>query len=610
MLEQLAELQLPAVAAHLRGLALSMPFATTQWFLCLFLNAVPPETAFRVWDLILCHHPASLFLAALALLAQCESNSFLEATEVGAAVYLLRSSSRSAFDADGLVAAATAFPVSVDEIERLRREWRRKTMEAMNARLRVRELVAAQESASTFGHAQARSLLLALEIDGAAGRAVGEDALLEALARVLPQHECATLLDFIRSSARGDANAPALAGKALRGAHVAVAVAILCDGPAAQRLRLCAQAFDGGSKGHLSRAELLDLCHTAFHAYYRQPPPPAEVEALCDAVFLAHDDGVSPPSPTEPTAPPAASVALHRFVDLARGQPALAQCFSALSKPLHTPRVVRTADGAAASAPASASSFETFMPLLLPMCAIRRKPPRATPAAAGRKMPGAPPPPNSPLPKWAASTATAIGDALTNGAVDGALAMMKVPLARNPLGRHFADADALALAMGERGLEPPALKLAIGIDCGAANLKAGKATFGGRCLHAVDNVLGPDPNPYQLALFMLGKACDALGFPPTTPVHCFGYNAPADAPSTPRCRSSTRRLPPRPRRSRFPTSRQRSASTISCRPPSAAAPARRRRAAPPAATASPRRCGTARGWRRRTRRWRGAMAST
>ena len=115
--------------------------------------------------------------------------------------------------------------------------------------------------------------------------------------------------------------------------------------------------------------------HTAFHAYYRQPPPPAEVEALCDAVFLAHDDGVSPPSPTE-RRPPAASVSLHRFVDLARGQPALAQCFSALSKPLHTPRVVRAADGAAASAPAAASSFETFMPLLLPMCAIRRKPPR------------------------------------------------------------------------------------------------------------------------------------------------------------------------------------------------------------------------------------------
>ena len=210
VLEQLAELQLPAVAAHLRGLALSMPFATTQWFLCLFLNAVPPETAFRVWDLILCHHPASLFLAALALLAQCESNSFLEATEVGDAVYLLRSSSRSAFDADGLVAAATAFPVSVDEIERLRREWRRKTMEAMNARLRRARAGRGAGVGLHLGHAQARSLLLALEIDGAAGRAVGEDAAGGA-GEGAPSARVCDAARLIRSSARGDANAPALA---------------------------------------------------------------------------------------------------------------------------------------------------------------------------------------------------------------------------------------------------------------------------------------------------------------------------------------------------------------------------------------------------------------
>ena len=394
MLEQLAELQLPAVAAHLRGLALSMPFATTQWFLCLFLNAVPPETAFRVWDLILCHHPASLFLAALALLAQCESNSFLEATEVGAAVYLLRSSSRSAFDADALVAAATAFPVSVDDIERLRREWRRKTMEAMNARLRVRELVAAQESASTFGHAQARSLLLALEIDGAAGRAVGEDALLEALARVLPQHECATLLDFIRSSARGDANAPALAGKALRGAHVAVAVAILCDGPAAQRLRLCAQAFDGGSKAP-PRAELLDLCHTAFHATTgcRRPPRSRRCATPSSWRTTTACRRRRPPSDR-------AARRVRRAPPLRRSRAraaALAQCFSALSKPLHTPRVC---------APPTAPPRRRPPPRrrLRPSCRCPpdvRHPPQApaTLAAAGRKMPGAPPPPNSPPPK-------------------------------------------------------------------------------------------------------------------------------------------------------------------------------------------------------------------
>ena len=40
MLEQLLEQQLPELSAHLRSLSLSVPFVTTQWFLCLFLNAL------------------------------------------------------------------------------------------------------------------------------------------------------------------------------------------------------------------------------------------------------------------------------------------------------------------------------------------------------------------------------------------------------------------------------------------------------------------------------------------------------------------------------------------------------------------------------------------
>ena len=61
MLEQLLEQQLPKLSAHLRSLSLSVPFVTTQWFLCLFFNSLPSESAYRVWDLLLALRPSALF---------------------------------------------------------------------------------------------------------------------------------------------------------------------------------------------------------------------------------------------------------------------------------------------------------------------------------------------------------------------------------------------------------------------------------------------------------------------------------------------------------------------------------------------------------------------
>ena len=97
-----------------------------------------------------------------------------------------------------------------------------------------------------------------------------------------------------------------------------------------------------------------------------------------------------PRPPSRPRRPPRPSRSTASSIS--RAAAALAQC-----SPRYPSRCTRRASSAPptarASAPAAASSFETFMPLLLPMCAIRRKPPRATPCRAGRKMPGAPPPP-------------------------------------------------------------------------------------------------------------------------------------------------------------------------------------------------------------------------
>ena len=76
-----------------------MPFVTTQWFLCLFVSSVPAETAFRVWDLILCHDSTWTFRASLALFAMMEQRELLDASDLATAVFVIKSATRAAFDA-------------------------------------------------------------------------------------------------------------------------------------------------------------------------------------------------------------------------------------------------------------------------------------------------------------------------------------------------------------------------------------------------------------------------------------------------------------------------------------------------------------------------------
>ena len=361
-------LQLPAVAPpppRPRPLdALRHPSGSS-----LFLNAAPPGTAFRVWDLILCHHPASLFLAALALLAQCESNSFLEATEVGAAVYLLRSSSRSAFDADGLVAATTTFPVSVDEIERLRRGGAANDGGDERAARGARAGRGAG-SASTWPRPGALAPPRAgnrrrRRPHRRRGRAVG------GAGEVLPQHECATLLDL--SGRRRAATPTRRRWRSRRAART------WWRSPSSATTRrrsdcLCAQAFDAAPRAPLARRTPRSVPH-GVSCVLRLAAAPAEVEALCDAVLGARRRRV-------------AAVA-HRADGAAgvRRAPPLISREGSRRSPSASPHCPSRCTRRASSAPPTAPPprrpprllFETFMPLLLPMCAIRRKPPRATP---------------------------------------------------------------------------------------------------------------------------------------------------------------------------------------------------------------------------------------
>ena len=150
--------------------------------------------------------------------------------------------------------------------------------------------------------------------------------------------------------------------------------------------------------------------------------------------------------------------------------------------------------------------MDLVLPILMPACVSRRKPqPRP------RKQPDEPF--GATVEQFGHRAASALGDAL-GGALDGALTAWQVPHKRNPLGARFSDVDELKLALAEARLEPPALRLLLGVDCSVVNRRAGRTTFGGKSLHSglADGVIGPDPNPYQMAFFMLGKALEcALG---------------------------------------------------------------------------------------------------
>ena len=197
--------------------------------------------------------------------------------------------------------------------------------------------------------------MLALKLDGyCAHRTVSQSELSEMLRGYLPEKECAVLIQFVLSSAppptaRSARSARSSAASAqehnakgavapgavasstrigprmpeeagalpdaagypslvvdasdvedgqrgqrqpINGVHIAVGVAVLCDGPIDERMRLCFEAFDEGAKGALEPAELNAMLLAIYHTYYRAPPSTEEVAAFAEVVFV-HNTPVS-----------------------------------------------------------------------------------------------------------------------------------------------------------------------------------------------------------------------------------------------------------------------------------------------------------------------------
>lgn len=75
--------KLPRVMAHFEKLDFPLEPLTINWFLCLFINAIPLETTLRVWDVMFHEGSKVLFRVALALLYEnvsvfCNGSARLE----------------------------------------------------------------------------------------------------------------------------------------------------------------------------------------------------------------------------------------------------------------------------------------------------------------------------------------------------------------------------------------------------------------------------------------------------------------------------------------------------------------------------------------------------
>ena len=595
--EQLVEHHLPQLAKHLRDLQMSMPFVTTHWFLCLFVTALPSESAFRLWDLILCLDAAWTFRASLALFAMMEAQDLLETHDLGTAVFVIKSSTRAAFDANEIIELANGRfgEIGNELIIRLRREWRKRTMEQLHAKLRVKELYEAQQQVTaTFAVEQAKSLLLSLRLEGQhPDTEVTESELIDALGRVLPEEETKVVLAFLVSTAAAAAAAAAAAPSSsssfttpVRGApsatpsdggfvasQVAVGMAVLCDGAVDERLRMCFEAYDHHCSGVLDGEAIVSLMHAIYRTYYKQPPTDAEVRTAAEVMFLnvaspqrkqgGFGNAVTAAASAAAPADNGSTIkelyggvggvggtpvlSVEAFVVLAAGQPTLVQCFATRgNRPLLTPRGV---DQRRRMPREPSNALETILPFLMPNCAEPRKrgahiqKHHSGPLRDDKLLAKAVADPNKRqegllglgvamidgIHTIGASVLSGTTDVFggMGGALDGALGAMDVPLKRNPMGLRLKDADELSMALSEAGLEPPdGLRIALGFDCTAHNRRAGRHVFSGRPLHASNTggVLGPDPNPYQLAIFMLGKALESVGLPIDTPVRCFCYN--------------------------------------------------------------------------------------
>ena len=135
--------KLPRISAHFDKLGLSIGPFTVNWFLCLFVNTLPLETALHVWDCMFSEGPKTLFRCALALM-KVNEKFILQARDFEAVLLKAKHFHLAAVESVEFAHVMFddvwlgAFPMS--RIEQLRRTHRAKIVEELEERRRQLEL--------------------------------------------------------------------------------------------------------------------------------------------------------------------------------------------------------------------------------------------------------------------------------------------------------------------------------------------------------------------------------------------------------------------------------------------------------------------------------------
>eukprot|EP01065_Artemidia_motanka_P038988 TRINITY_DN47828_c0_g1_i1.p1 TRINITY_DN47828_c0_g1~~TRINITY_DN47828_c0_g1_i1.p1 ORF type:complete len:706 (+),score=172.32 TRINITY_DN47828_c0_g1_i1:53-2170(+) len=138
VLTRIVDEQLPGLTDHLARLGLSVTSLSVKWFLCLFIDAAPMETVFRMWDCFLVAGLPVLFRITLALLRK-HKGALMEADDIGTALMVMKDATALLTDCGPLLTAAMQEDVSLEQIRRIREAEKEAQAAASAERERRRE---------------------------------------------------------------------------------------------------------------------------------------------------------------------------------------------------------------------------------------------------------------------------------------------------------------------------------------------------------------------------------------------------------------------------------------------------------------------------------------